>query len=112
MVSLTLKRHNSFQNQSNRKATHNFAARPSIFKLQQELLKFIASAWVRAPQNWPGHKFFKGALTKIWKSVNTFAFISKLYVEDFTLRHLFLFDICKGEICGKFVYKHSENRTC
>ena len=28
MDSLTLKRHNSFQNQNNRKATHSFAPRP------------------------------------------------------------------------------------
>ena len=38
---LTLKRHNSPQNENNRKATHNFAPRPLIFKFQQELLKFI-----------------------------------------------------------------------
>ena len=37
---LTLKRHNSLQNENNRKATHNFAPRPLIFKLQQEVLKF------------------------------------------------------------------------
>ena len=36
VYSLTLKRHNSFQNKNNRKATHNFAPRPLIFKLQQE----------------------------------------------------------------------------
>ena len=38
--SLTLKRHNSFQNEINRKVTHSFAPRPLIFKLQQEVLKF------------------------------------------------------------------------
>ena len=37
---LTLKRHNSFQNENNRKATHSFAPRSMIFKLQQEVLKF------------------------------------------------------------------------
>ena len=36
MDSLTLKRHNSFQNKYNRKATHTFASRLLIFKLQQE----------------------------------------------------------------------------
>ena len=36
MDSLTLKRHHSFQNKNNRKATHIFAPRPLIFKLQQE----------------------------------------------------------------------------
>ena len=40
MDSLTLKRHNSFQKQNSRKATHSFAPRPLIFKLQQEVLKF------------------------------------------------------------------------
>ena len=39
MDSLTLKCHNSFQNKDNEKATHSFAPRPLIFKLQQELLK-------------------------------------------------------------------------
>ena len=40
MDSLTLKRHNSFQNKNNRKTTDSFAPRPLTFKLQQELLKF------------------------------------------------------------------------
>ena len=38
MDSFTLKRHNSFQNQNNRKATHSFAPRRIIFKLQREVL--------------------------------------------------------------------------
>ena len=37
---LTLKRHNSFQNENNRKATQHFAPGPLLFKLQQEVLKF------------------------------------------------------------------------
>ena len=41
MDSLTLKRHNCFQSQNNRKAKHAFAPRPLIFKLKQEVLKFI-----------------------------------------------------------------------
>ena len=47
MDSLTLKRHNSFQNQNNGKATLSFACRPLIFKLQQEVLKFddIGVSW-------------------------------------------------------------------
>ena len=40
MDSLTFKRYNSFQNKNNTKATHIFAPRPLIFKLQQEVLKF------------------------------------------------------------------------
>ena len=35
-----LKTSNSFENQNNRKATHSFALRPLILKLQQEVLKF------------------------------------------------------------------------
>ena len=44
---LTLKCHNSFQNKNNRRATHSFAPRPQIFKLQQEVLKFnyICVGW-------------------------------------------------------------------
>ena len=47
MDSLTLKRHNSFQNQNNREATHSFAHRPLVFKLQQEVSKFnvICVSW-------------------------------------------------------------------
>ena len=40
MASLNLKHYNSFQNESNRKATQKFAPRALIFKLQQEVLKF------------------------------------------------------------------------
>ena len=40
MDSLALKRHNSFQNENNRKAIHSFALRRLIFKLLQEVLKF------------------------------------------------------------------------
>ena len=40
MHSLTLERHSSFENLYSRKATHAFALRPLIFKLQQEVLKF------------------------------------------------------------------------
>ena len=47
MDPLILKRHNSFQNENNRKATHSFAPKPLIFKLQQEILKFndICVSW-------------------------------------------------------------------
>ena len=37
-----------------------------------------------------------------------FVFIRKQYVEDFTLKHLLLFEICAREIYEKFVYKYSE----
>ena len=47
MDSLTLKRHNPFQNENNRKVTHSFAPRSLIFKLQQKVLKFndICLSW-------------------------------------------------------------------
>ena len=46
--------HNSFQNQNNRKATHGFALRPLIFKLQQEVLKFndIFVSWSFPKLTW------------------------------------------------------------
>ena len=47
MDSLTLKCHNSFQNSNKRNATHSFAPRPLIFKLQKKVLKFndICVSW-------------------------------------------------------------------
>ena len=41
-------------------------------------------------------------------SLFVFVFISEEYVENFTLNHLLLFEICACEICEKFVYKHGE----
>ena len=51
--SLTLKRHNSFQNENNGKATHSFAPRPLIFKLQQ-VLKFndVCVSWSSPKLTW------------------------------------------------------------
>ena len=40
---------------------------------------------------------------QIWKPTNIFVFIWKYYVEDITLKHLLLY-----EICEKCVYKHLE----
>ena len=59
MNTLTLHRHNSFQNQNNKKATHSFAPRRLVFKLQQEGLKFnnIFVSW--SFQTKQGDKFFK-----------------------------------------------------
>ena len=37
MDSLTLKRHDSFKNKNNRKATYSFGPRPLIFKLKEEV---------------------------------------------------------------------------
>ena len=58
MNTLTLYRHNSFQNQNNKKATHSFAPRRLVFKLQQEGLKFnnVFVSW--SFQTKQGDKFF------------------------------------------------------
>ena len=47
MDSLTLIRHNSFQNKNIRKAMRSFAPRPLTFKLQQKVLKFndVSISW-------------------------------------------------------------------
>ena len=44
---------------------------------------------------------------QVIKSANIFVFIWK-YVEDFTIKHLLLFEICTPEMREKFVYRHSE----
>ena len=44
MNCFTLKRHSSFKNQNNTKATQNFTPKPLIFKVQQENLKSVISA--------------------------------------------------------------------
>ena len=49
---------------------------------------------------------------QIWKSTNIFVFIWKYYVEDITLKHLLLYEICAREICEKCVYKHLETIEC
>ena len=50
----------------------------------------------------------KYTLMQILKSANIFVFMWKNYVEDFSLKHLLISEICAREICEKFVYKHSE----
>ena len=54
MDPLTLKRHDSFRNENNRKASYTFAPRPLTFKLQQEVLKFndIFESWSSTKQTW------------------------------------------------------------
>ena len=49
-----------------------------------------------------------GTLMQMWKSANIIVSMWKYYVEDFTLKHVLLFEICAREIFEKFVYKHSE----
>ena len=45
---------------------------------------------------------------QIGQSANIFVFVYKQYVEDFTLKHLLLFEKYASEICEKFVYSYSE----
>ena len=54
MDSLTLKRHDSIQNPKSRKATHIFAPKPLLFKLQEEVLKFndICVSWSSQKLTW------------------------------------------------------------
>ena len=53
-------------------------------------------------------KKLKGTPMQIWKSANIFVFTWKWYVEDFTLKHLLISEVCARKICEKFVYKYSE----
>ena len=41
-------------------------------------------------------------------SSSSYVFILKQCVEDFTLKHLLIFEICAIEICEKFVYNYLE----
>ena len=59
-------------------------------------------------KNSKNNKYLKCTLMQILKPANIFVFIWKLYVEDFTLKHLLIFEICAHEICEKFVSKYSE----
>ena len=43
---------------------------------------------------------------KIWQYLRLH--MKLIYAEDFTLKHLLLFEMCAREICEKFVYKHTE----
>ena len=65
--SLTLKRHNSFQNYKNRKAAHSFATRLLIFKLQQGFKIHWYLHELELSKNWPRNKFFKLRISKFWE---------------------------------------------
>ena len=45
---------------------------------------------------------------QIWKPAIIFVFTWKQHLQDFTLKHFLLFEMCAPEICEKYVYKHSE----
>ena len=42
------------------------------------------------------------------KSLDLPLYVNSFMFEDFTLKHLLLFEISSPEICEKFIYKHSE----
>ena len=50
------------------------------------------------------------------RSREVFRAVPKLFTfkneEDFTFKHLLLFEMCTREICEKFIYKHSETIAC
>ena len=54
LFSLTVRRHNSFQNWNNRKTPHAFVIRSLIFKLQQKVLKsnYICVGWSSHKLTW------------------------------------------------------------
>ena len=84
MDSLTLKRHNSFQNKNNRKATHSFAPRPLTFKLQQKVLKFndICISWT-FPKTELGTNFLNYESRKFEKAsfFSQYLFLRKNYTS-------------------------------
>ena len=56
--------------------------------------------------------FIKGTLMWIWKSSNIFVFKWKC-AEDFTLKHLLLFEICARDILEKVCLQtFKKNRIC
>ena len=76
MNSLTLKRHNSFRNKNDRKATHSFAPGPVIFKLQKHVWKFngICVSW-SSPKTDPETSFLdlenQSLSTELFLNINS-----------------------------------------
>ena len=66
---------------------------------------YVITQKTMPPRKSEENLMIKGTLIKIWKSANIFGFIWKQYVENFALKHLFLFEICARDICEKFVCK-------
>ena len=65
---------------------------------------FKLNCWKR----WVYFDLIKGTLMQTWTSANIFVFLWKWYVEEFTLKHLLLSEICTRAMYEKFDYKHSE----
>ena len=82
MDSLTLRRHNSFQNQNNRKATHGFAPTPLTFKLQQEVSK-IFSPKTDLLKNflYPETRSFENVSIVTFKEVFDFPLFNNLFIS-------------------------------
>ena len=59
MDSLILIRHNSFQNQNNRKSTHALALKPLIFKVPFGSFKIQYLRELELLKNCPGDELFK-----------------------------------------------------
>ena len=95
MDSLTLKSHNSFQNENNKKAIYSFATRPLIFKLQQEVLKFndICVSWsspkTELVTNFlnPENRSFQNVSTVTFKEIFDIHLLNNLFIS---FLHLFI----------------------
>ena len=87
----TDKRHDFFQNQNNRKATHTFAPKPLIFKLQQEFLKFndIYVNWSSCWSSW----YMRDLVTRFEKLKNRSfeKYISEYLTLLYLMTYIFLF---------------------
>ena len=81
-----------------------------LFAIKVIIVNFIPRIFEPGNNHWEPWAicYIKGTLMQIWKSANIFVFIWKQYVEDLAIKHLLPFEICTCEICGNFVYKHSE----
>ena len=79
---MTLKRHNSFKIKRIEKP--HIVLLPDLWFLScnKKFQNSMISAWVRAPQNWPGDKFFKPTKSKFWvrlSSIFVFLFLTELF---------------------------------
>ena len=60
---------------------------------------FLVTVFYCCCKIWILKTIIKGILMQIWKSANIFVFRWKQYVEDFTLKHFLLLEICARDIC-------------
>ena len=93
--------------------TSHWATVSIVKQLLSELTRFFARHCPMSGDNIQAShsvyaSYFKDTLMQISKSTNILVFIRKKIVEDFTLEHLLLFEICARKNCEKLVRKHSE----